>query len=176
MTEALVLTKYANSVTIVHRREELAASEVMQREVFDKEKEGEINFLWDSEVVEMVGENSLEKVRIKTKKGSKKTRDIKGEEKGDGYIYWEKDIDGVFVAIGHAPATDVFSNQIELDEKGYVKKEKSGKYKMSTSKEGVFVAGDVHDYHYRQAVTAAGFGCMAGMEALDFLDKSTPSW
>jgi thioredoxin reductase (NADPH) len=148
----------------------------MQQKVFEKEKMGKIKLLWDSEVVEMIGENSLKKVKIKTKKDSEKTEDVQGEEKDDGYIYWEKEIDGVFVAIGHKPATEIFADQLNLDEKGYVKKLKNDKFRMSTSVEGVFVAGDVHDYHYRQAITAAGFGCMAGMDALNFLDKSTPSW
>ena len=174
MTEALVLTKYASSVTVIHRRGKLAASEAMQKNVF--EKEDEIKFLWDSEIVEMIGENKLEKVKIKTKKESKITKDIDSEEREDGYIYWDKKIDGVFVAIGHTPATEIFSEEVELDDKGYIKRYEKNGYKTSTSIEGVFVSGDVHDYHYRQAITAAGFGCMAGMEALKYLDKSTPSW
>ncbi len=88
----------------------------------------------------------------------------------------EMPIDGVFVAIGHVPSTKIFSGKVDLDEKGYIKKMPNDKYQMSTNVDGVFVAGDVHDYHYRQAITAAGFGCQAGMEALKFLDKPTPNW
>lgn len=85
-------------------------------------------------------------------------------------------MDGVFVAIGHVPATSIFQGKIELDEKGYIKRLEKDGIRSATSVEGIFVAGDVHDYHYRQAVTAAGFGCMAGMDALKFLDKATPNW
>lgn len=169
MEEALVLTKYASSVTIVHRRDEFKASEAMQKKVFDQEKAGKIKILWNSEVKKFIGKDKLEKVLLANNQ-SKKEEEIQ--------------LDGAFVAIGHVPATGIFKGQIELDEKGYVKKvptTKNGEeviagYQMSTSVPGVFVAGDVHDYHYRQAVTAAGFGCMAAMEALKFLDKSGPNW
>jgi len=161
MEEALVLTKYAREVTLIHRREEFRASFAMQKKVFEKEKEGKIKILWNTEIIEFLGETKLENIRIRNNKT--------GEEK-------ELPFDGVFVAIGHLPATEIFKGQIELDEKGYVKKESDNGYQTKTSVEGVFVAGDVHDYHYRQAITAAGFGCMAAMDALRFLDKSGPSW
>lgn len=197
MEEALVLTKYATTVTIVHRRDEFRASQAMQDRVLNDSK---INVLWDSEVVEMLGEKKLEAVRIKTKESSQKTNEFEGEtEIKDGYVYWQKEVDGVFVAIGHKPATELFGGKVELDEKGYIKRFSSfpaslaGRHfpisseniNSSLSKEdcgsvtsvpGVFVAGDVHDYNYRQAITAAGFGCMAGMSALQYLDKSAPSW
>lgn len=175
MEEAMVLTKYAKSTSLIHRRDEFKASEAMQKKVFAKEESGEINILWDSEVAEMVGEQKLEKLKIKTKAGSERTKIQNGNEK-DGFIHWEEDYDGVFVAIGHIPATNIFKGQVELDGKGYIVKKVNDKYKMATSVDGVFVAGDVHDYHYRQAITAAGFGCMAGMDALKYLDKSAPSW
>jgi len=182
MEEALVLTKYATSVTIIHRRDELAASAAMQERVMQKEKEGDVNILWDTEVVEMIGEQKLEKVRLKTKLDSAQAKQLKdggfekykGEavEQKDGLLIWEAPIEGIFVAIGHVPATEIFKGDIETDEKGYVKVKDHTK----TNLEGVFVAGDVHDYHYRQAITAAGFGCMAAMDLLKELDKPTPNW
>lgn len=157
MEEALVLTKYATSVTIIHRRDEFRASEAMQARVQEQVKMGKIKILWNSEVKEFTGEQKLEKLKVFNNKDNK-----------------EEDMvfDGAFVAIGHIPATGIFKGPIELDEKGYVKVSDHTK----TNLEGVFVAGDVHDYHYRQAVTAAGFGCMAGMDTLKFLDKAVPSW
>jgi thioredoxin reductase (NADPH) len=148
----------------------------MQEKVFEKQKEGKIDIDWDTEVVEMLGEDKLEKVKLKTKAGTKQADKLKQKglsmEEKEGYIYWEKQTDGVFVAIGHVPASDIFKGKIELDEKGYIAVEE----KTKTNIEGVFVAGDVHDYHYKQAITAAGFGCMAGMDCLKYLDKSTPGW
>ncbi|MFC1600538.1 thioredoxin-disulfide reductase [Patescibacteria group bacterium] len=165
MEEALVLTKYAKSVTMIHRRDEFKASQAMQEKVFENNK---IKILWDSEVVEMMGEEKLDAVKIKTKKDSKKTKNFEGETKVKGdYFFWQKKIDGMFVAVGHIPATDVFEQKIELDEKGYVKLHNA----THTDKKGVFVAGDVHDYRYRQAITAAGYGCMAGMDTIKYLDK-----
>lgn len=152
MEEALVLTKYATSVTIIHRRGEFKASAAMQQKVFDMEKAGKIKIIWDSEVVEFSGEQKLEKVKVKNLKTEKTS---------------ELQFDGAFVAIGHVPTSKIFKGGIELDEKGYILIRDYTK----TNTPGVFVAGDVHDYHYKQAVTAAGFGCMAGMEALKFLDE-----
>jgi len=157
MEEALVLTKYAREVSIIHRRDSFKASQAMQKKVFDNEK---INVVWNSEIVEFVGEQKLEKVILKDKDG--KTPEL--------------EVDGAFVAIGHIPATNIFKDQIELDEHGYVKKIEKEGFKMATSKDGVFVAGDVHDHHYRQAVTAAGFGSMAALEVLAYLDKEPPSY
>jgi thioredoxin reductase (NADPH) len=180
MEEALVLTKYAPSVTLIHRRDELKASAAMQKKVMENDK---IRILWSSEVVEMLGEDKLEAVKVMTKDDSKqgeelkkgKLSDFKGElfEEKDGFLYWRMPIDGVFVAIGHTPATSLFAERVETDEKGYVVVHNHAKTNIE---KGVFVAGDVHDYTYRQAVTAAGYGCMAGMEALKYLDKSGPSW
>ena len=161
MEEALVLTKYASTVTIIHRRGEFRASAAMQKKVFDEEKSGKIKIIWNSEVVKFEGTDKLSKIIIK---------DIKtGTES-------ELPMDGVFVAIGHVPSTKLFSGFVDLDEKGYVKKVPNDKFTTATSHGGVFVAGDVHDYHYRQAITAAGFGCQAGMDTLKYLDKSGPSW
>ncbi|MBI2103697.1 thioredoxin-disulfide reductase [Candidatus Woesebacteria bacterium] len=170
MEEALVLTKYADSVTLVHRREEFRASAAMQVKVLELQKAGKIKIIWNSEITRFIGKEKLEKVVVKNDKNGETS---------------EIPIDGVFVAIGHVPSTKIFQGKIDLDEKGYIRKmpndpEKlrngAGKYQMSTSVPGVFVAGDVHDYHYRQAITAAGFGCQAAMEALKFLDKQAPSW
>jgi thioredoxin reductase (NADPH) len=152
MEEALVLTKYATSVTIIHRREEFKASAAMQERVNKKVEDGKIKIMWDSEVVEFLGEQKLENLKIK----NNKTNEIS-----------EMAFDGAFVAIGHTPATGIFKGPIELDEKGYV----VVKDHTKTNVEGVFVAGDVHDHHYRQAITAAGFGCMAAMDALNYLDQ-----
>lgn len=160
MEEALVLTKYAKNVTIVHRRSEFKASAAMQQKVIESEKQGKIKIMWDSEVQEFLGESRLEKIKIK----NVKTGEVD-----------EIPMDGAFVAIGHVPATSFYEG-VELDEKGYVKKFDKNGFHSNTSVEGVFVAGDVHDFHYRQAITAAGLGCMAGMDALKFMDKNTPSW
>ena len=160
MEEALVLTKYANSVTVIHRRSEFRASAIMQKKVFEEKK---IKVVWDSIVEEFLGEDKLQRIRI---------RNIKeGESK-------EIEFDGVFITIGYTPSTEIFEGQVELDEKGYIVRNsklrseisKLGEYRMSTTVPGVFVAGDVHDYHYRQAITAAGFGCMAAMDALRYLE------
>jgi len=152
MEEALVLTKYATSVTIIHRREEFKASVAMQKKVFDLEGAGKIKIIWDSQVVEFIGQQKLEKVKIK----NSKTGELS-----------EIKVEGAFVAIGHVPSSEIFKGGVELDEKGYILLHDYTK----TNIPGVFVAGDVHDYHYKQAVTAAGFGCMAGMDALKFLEE-----
>jgi thioredoxin reductase (NADPH) len=161
MEEALVLTKYATTVTIIHRRDAFRASAAMIKKVMNEVSAGKIKILWNSEIVEMTGKEKLENIVVKDNSNNTNSELI---------------MDGVFVAIGHVPSTSIFAGQVDLDEKGYVKKMPSEKYLMATSREGVFVAGDVHDYHFRQAVTAAGFGCMAGLEVLKHLDKETPSW
>jgi len=188
MEEALVLSKYALGVTIIHRRDELRASKIMQERVLKNET---INIVWDTEVVEMLGETLLSSVKLKTKNNSEEEKKIKEgelssleakiiEEKEDGLI-WEMPTDGLFVAIGHRPLTDIFKGKIEMDEKGYIKKiskeviegDKKNIYNSLTSVEGIFTAGDVHDHTYEQAITAAGLGCMAGMDMLRYLDKSS---
>lgn len=155
MEEALVLAKVATSVTIIHRRDEFKASQVMQQKVLNNQK---IKVVWNTEVSQIIGQQKLEKVILKNIKDQTTSELI---------------LDGIFIAVGHAPSSKIFTGQIELDEKGYVKKlqEQNG-YEMATSVPGVFVAGDVHDYHYKQAITAAGFGCMAAMDALKFLDET----
>jgi thioredoxin reductase (NADPH) len=160
MEEALVLTKYASHVTILHRRNEFKASAAMQARVFAEEKTGKIRIIWNNEITEFVGDKKLEKVKVKDVTTGKED---------------ELPTDGVFVAIGHTPSTKALVGKVELDAKGYVKKAED-ELKTLTNVEGVFVAGDVHDYVYRQAITAAGYGCMAGMDVLKFLDKNTPTW
>lgn len=159
MEEALVLTKYASEVTIIHRRDSFKASAAMQQKVQSHPK---IKIIWNSQVTKVNGEQKLESIIIE---------DLVAKTQQ------ELTFDGMFVAIGHSPSTSQFASQIELDEKGYVlKKDAPGGYQMTTNKPGVFVAGDVHDYHYRQAITAAGFGAMAAIEALQYLDKPVSTW
>lgn len=147
MEEALVLTKYASKVTIIHRKSEFKASKAMQEKVFANEK---INVIWDSEVEEIVGSMKLESVKLKNNK-TNETSEIKA--------------DGLFVAIGHNPTSELFKGLVDLDEKGYIVPKSGSK----TNIEGVFVSGDIHDHTYRQAITAAGYGCMAGMEVVNFI-------
>ena len=156
MEEALVLTKYATSVTMIHRKDEFRASKVMQQKIFDLEKSGKVKIIWNSEVKEFIGETKLEKVKLFNNKTNQETEMI---------------FDGAFVAIGHKPSTEIFSNKLELDERGFVVRKDGTK----TSVEGIFVAGDVHDHTYKQAVTAAGFGVMAAMDTLRFLDETEAS-
>jgi thioredoxin reductase (NADPH) len=148
MEEATFLTRFGKSVTIVHRRDSLRASKIMQERAFTNDK---INFVWDSEVVEIVGETSVTGVRIRNVKT--------GEER-------VLDATGLFVAIGHDPRSDLFRGQVRLDEEGYVLVDAPSTH---TSVPGVFAAGDVVDHIYRQAVTAAGTGCAAALDAERFL-------
>jgi thioredoxin reductase (NADPH) len=148
MEEALFLTRFATKVTVVHRRDELRASKIMQQRAFENEK---IDFVWDSVVDEVVGDGQVSGVRLK----NAKTGDAAHLEAG-----------GVFVAIGHTPNTSVFEGQLEMTGGYIVVKEPT----METSIAGVFAAGDVVDFTYRQAVTAAGMGCKAAMDAERFLE------
>ncbi len=167
MEESLFLTKFAEKVTIAHRRDEFRASQIMQDRVFDNEK---IDVLWNTEVIEYLGNGHIEGVKmIEHPEGKPKQTvpesdwDNAGEHGGKTY---DLETDGVFIAIGHKPNTDIFQGQLELDKKGYMKVEN----RTRTSVEGVFACGDVHDTHYRQAVTAAGMGCMAAMDCEKWLE------
>lgn len=153
MEEALVLTKYAKSVTIIHRRDQFKASKAMQKKVFSMQKQGKVKIIWNTEVVKMNGENKLESLSLSNQVTKKLTN---------------FPVDGVFVAIGHLPATNIFKGVLELDEKGYIRVYDNSK----TSIPGVFVSGDVHDHRYKQAITAAGYGCQAALEALKYLDEN----
>jgi thioredoxin reductase (NADPH) len=152
MEEALFLTKFANHVTVVHRRDRLRASKIMQEKAQSNTK---ISFLWNHVVDEVLGSNQVEGVIVRNVLDGK-TSEIKCQ--------------GLFVAIGHEPATSLFRGQLEIDERGYIKVIDGTKTNVS----GVFVAGDVHDYKYRQAVTAAGFGCQAALDAEKYLEEYSP--
>ncbi len=169
MEEATVMTKYAKHVWLLHRRDSFKASDIMQKRVFENEK---ITVVWNSSITEVQGEMKVERVKIKSTGAKIKTKyknvdaEITPEELGgktlnvapDG-VEWEFPIDGIFVAVGHMPNSTVFEG-IDKDEKGFIKVYEHTK----TNAPGVFVAGDVHDATYKQAVTAAGFGCMAALE------------
>ena len=150
MEESLFLTKFAKKVYIVHRRDSFRASKIMQDRALGNDK---IEVLWNKEVTEIHGSESVESVSLAdTKDGSSS----------------EVNIDGVFMAIGHTPNVDFLAGLVELDEKGYVKT--GFTTETSTSVPGVFAAGDVADSIYRQAVTAAGTGCQAAIDAERWLD------
>ncbi|HCD53451.1 MAG TPA: thioredoxin-disulfide reductase [Balneolaceae bacterium] len=149
MEEATFLTKFASKVTVVHRRDELRASKTMQDRAFKNEK---IEFMWDSEVEEVLGDNVVEGVKIKNRKT------------GESTVL--EDVTGVFVAIGHKPNTDLFKGVLEMDDVGYIQtKGQSSK----TDLPGVFACGDAMDATYRQAITAAGSGCKAALDAEHYL-------
>jgi thioredoxin reductase (NADPH) len=146
--EALFLTRFGKSVTLVHRRDRLRASKIMADRARSHEK---IDFIWNAVVEEVYGETHVTGLRLRSLL--------------DGKSY-EIKADALFVAIGHTPNTSVFADQLDLDERGYVVSPDG----TSTSAEGVFVAGDVYDVRYRQAVTAAGAGCRAAMDAEKYLE------
>jgi len=155
MEEALGLTKFATEVIIIHRRDEFRASKIMSGRAKANPK---IKFMLNSEVVDVLGRDKVSGVKVKDADG--KITDLA--------------VDGMFLAIGHLSVTGIFKGQLELDEKGYVVRKTVGSgpqaFKMMTSVEGVFVAGDVHDTSYKQAVTAAGYGCQAALEVERWLE------
>ena len=145
MEEALFLTKFASKINIVHRRDEFRASKIMAQRAIDHDK---INVIWNSVVTEIKGDTTVEGVTIENT--------VSGEQS-------ELPVNGVFVAIGHKPNTELFAGQVDLDENGYIVKSPDGSTR--TNVDGVFAAGDVADHIYRQAVTAAGTGSMAAIDA-----------
>ena len=147
--EALFLTKFATKVYLVHRRDKLRAEKILQDRLKQNSK---IEFVWNSEVTKFNGNDDLESIDLINKKDNK-TSNLK--------------IDGVFIAIGHDPATQLFKGQLKMDDGGYIITDPDS---TKTSIEGVFAAGDVRDKIYRQAVTAAGMGCMAALEVEKYLD------
>jgi len=149
LKEALELAKFAREVKVIHRRDKLRASRFLQKKAFSNEK---IGFVWNAVVSEIIGEEKVEGVKLK--------RTDTGEE-------FTLKCDGVFVAIGSKPNTELFRNQIRLDEDGYIVTYDETK----TSVEGVFAAGDVHDRRYKQAVVAAASGCKAALDAEKYLEK-----
>lgn len=151
MEEATFLTKFASKVTIIHRRDEFRASKVMQQRVFDHPK---IDIKWDSTVDEVLGDPVVQGVRIKNLK--------------TGALEVLEDVTGVFLAIGHKPNTDLFKGVIDMDETGYIQTLGKSSY---TNVPGVFACGDAQDHVYRQAITAAGSGCMAAIDAERWLEE-----
>jgi thioredoxin reductase (NADPH) len=152
MEEATFLTRYASHVTLMHRRDHLRASKIMQEKAFKNPK---IDFLWNTTVEEILGN---------PKKGVTGVR-IRDVNSGEERVF---PCEGVFIAIGHEPNTGVFKGQLEMDEVGYLK---TNGRTMATNIPGVFACGDAQDSYYRQAVTAAGTGCMAAIDAERFLDN-----
>ena len=151
LEEAIFLTKFATSVTVIHRRDELRGSKIMQARAFANEK---IKFQWNSEPIDIIGDTHVEGVELRDT--------VTGETS-------RLNVDGVFVAIGHTPNTDLFKGQIDLDANGYVI---TAPNSTATSVPGVFAGGDVQDHVYRQAITAAGTGCMAAIESERWLEES----
>jgi thioredoxin reductase (NADPH) len=146
--EALFLTRFASSVTLIHRRDALRASKIMQERAQQNEK---ISFLWNTQVTEVIGESKVQQLSlVDTITGAASTLDVSG----------------VFVAIGHLPATELVGEALDLRENGYL----AVQHGSLTSVEGVFACGDVQDHHYRQAITAAGSGCMAAIDAERWLE------
>ena len=152
MEEATFLTKFGSKVTVIHRRDQLRASKIMQERAFKNEK---VEFIWDTEVEEVLGSKETGVTGIKI-------RNIKTNEVS------ELSCQGFFVAIGHTPNTQLFEGQLEMDESGYLITDSET---SAASVEGVFAAGDVQDKRYKQAITAAGSGCMAAIDAERFLEE-----
>ncbi|MFZ1076975.1 MAG: thioredoxin-disulfide reductase [Nitrosotalea sp.] len=150
MEEAIFLTKFAKNVHVIHRKDKLRASKIMQDRAFENNK---IKFHWNSVIDEIKGSEKVNQIMI---------RDITTNHQE------AMDVGGLFVAIGHEPNTKLFKGQIELNDQGYIVL----KNHTHTNIDGVFAAGDVHDHRYRQAITAAGFGCMAAIDVDKYLSES----
>jgi thioredoxin reductase (NADPH) len=150
LEEAIFLTKFADTVTVIHRRKELRASKIMQDRAFKNPK---ITFLWDSVVVDVLGTDKVEAVMV---------RNVQTDEEQT------LPVTGLFVAIGHAPNTGLFDGQLQMDDAGYLTTADGTR----TDVDGVFACGDVQDHVYRQAVTAAGSGCMAAIDAERWLEAT----
>ena len=151
--EAIFLTNFASEVKLIHRRDSLRAEKILQKRLMDNKK---IEIIWNSEITEIIGDEnplSVKQVVLRNNK-DESSKNI--------------DTDGIFVAIGHSPASKIFKNQLNMDDKGYIFTEADS---TKTNVEGVFAAGDVTDDKYRQAVTAAGMGCMAALEVEEFLSE-----
>ncbi len=150
MEEALYLSRLVNSVTVIHRRDTLRASKVMAERALKNDK---IKFLWNTGIKEILDptQGKVTGVRVQNLQTDEET---------------VIPTDGVFIAIGHQPVTDLFQGQLDLDQNGYICVTRG----MHTGIPGVYAAGDVHDTEYRQAITAAGMGCMAAMDAIRFLE------
>ncbi len=166
MEDALALAKYAKEVHLIHRRDEFKASKIMQDRVMVSQK---IKIMWKSEVIGVTGDEKLQGIKIKNVESGEVS---------------EMPTDGLFLAIGHFPATDLFKGQVDLDDKGFLKTGiTSGDekvwlegYPTMTSVQGVFGCGDVVDFKYKQAITAAGMGCQAALDAEKFLTGKVSGW
>lgn len=152
MEEALFLTKYASIVYIIHRRDNFRASKIMQNRVFKLEEEGKIKILWNKEVKRALGDSKLKSIIL--------IDTITTDES-------ELEVNGLFFAIGHKPASECVENLVSLDENGYIRTDPGTTY---TSVHGIFACGDVQDKKYRQAITAAGSGCMAALDVCHYLE------
>ena len=150
MEEASVLTKYASKVYLIHRRDTFRATQIMQDKVLDSPK---IEIIWNTAVTKINGKDKVEGLSLKNNKTNQNS---------------ELKLDGVFIAIGHKPESDIFAGQVEMDEKGYVL---ARNWHCGTSVKGVFLAGDVMDKYFKQAVVSAGMGCIAALGALKYLDE-----
>ena len=149
--EAVFLTNFAKEVKLIHRRDSLRAEKILQKRLNENDK---IEIIWDTEVTEIIGDDnplSVNKVALKNNKTN---------------IINQLNTDGVFIAIGHSPSSEIFRNQLEMNNNGYIS---TAADSTKTNIDGVFAAGDVTDDKYRQAVTAAGMGCMAALEAEEYL-------
>lgn len=153
MEEALFLTKFASRVSVIHRRDELRASKVMQKRALGNEK---IEFIWNSELIEVLGEKLVQGIKVRNRQS--------------GEVTTLEDVTGVFVAIGHKPNTDLFKGVLTMDEVGYIRTRGES---TATDLPGVFASGDAMDPIYRQAVTAAGTGCRAAIDAERFLAEES---
>jgi thioredoxin reductase (NADPH) len=155
--EALYLSNIASEVTLVHRRDQLRSEKILQDKILERAKNGNIRIVWDHTLDEILGDDmGVTSIRIKSTKDTS-TRDV--------------EVAGVFIAIGHKPNTDIFEGQLDMSN-GYIKIRTGMEGNATlTSVEGVFAAGDVADHVYRQAVTSAGFGCMAALDAEKYLDN-----
>ncbi len=151
MEEAIFLTRFASKVSVIHRRDQLRASKIMQDRAFDNPK---IEFIWNTQATELVGDTEVEAVKL--------WNTVTDER-------WEKPISGFFLAIGHIPNTAIFEGQLPMDDQGYLLQKEPGR--SHTKIDGVFVGGDVHDHIYRQAVTAAAAGCRAAIDAERYLER-----
>ena len=151
LEEGLFITRYASSVTIIHRREELRASPLLQTRAKEHPK---VDFIWNSVITEILGSDKVEAVRLKNIKT------------GEEAVF---ETDGVFIFIGHTPNTGMFKGQLEMDSHGYLKIDE----KMQTTKAGVFAAGEAADPHFRQVVTSAGMGAAAAIQATRFLESES---
>ena len=155
--EALYLSNLASEVILVHRRDALRAEKIMQDRLFEREKNGNVTIMWDHVLEEVLGDgNVVTGMRVNNVKNDEKT---------------ELDLSGVFIAIGHTPNTGIFDGQLDMKGGYIITKSGTEGYATATSVPGVFAAGDVSDHVYRQAVTSAGFGCMAALDAERWLDE-----